>query len=195
MEFITKTLYVLVPLVCVVVGICFLIQGINLWLDITGPPKLDIVEMAFDHPTPFEAKAFIPDSIRIEQPNIRIEVRVKKVGELKKNSQEIEIEMEMSDDCDYIQVAQSKFSLFFNAKTSSSQSVTFELKGRNIRPPRNCTIKIEIASNKAVATLFQKIPINVWKGMLLAVGKSLLGILMGLFGGFPIFKGLYALFS
>lgn len=174
-----KILAILVPMIIVCGSIFLIIQAANFWIEVMSPAKVYPIELGTTKP--FAIRVFVPEKIRPEDPP-QLEVEIKLLDNFDK---EIEVRVNLIPQCDYLKANEPSLMLKFGSQQPLVKSVGFKLEVRNITPPPDCAVTIEVfqgnAPNPFASTIF-RIIIDAWTGHLLAIIKLLLGI-VGMLAG------------
>lgn len=180
MGFMIKIAFIAVPIIIIILGAMLMFQAAQFWLDVTGPPEVKRVELPFDQTAPITATAFVPDSVRPENAPIALEVEVARRPGIA--TAPFSTTVEVLDACDYLRVDQAMTTLSFDNQAPQTQSATALLNTRNMLPPAECSLHVQVAANGARAQIEIAPPVNAWTGHLLSLIEALAGGIMALAG-------------
>ncbi len=176
-----KIIAILVPIIFIVGGIVLIIQAAAFWIDITGPVRVQPVELSSPMELPFTVQVFVPEKIRPEDPPLGVEVQVKTRATIENDT---EVRVDLIPQCDYLGVVPASM-LIFGPKHQPMQSAVPKLNVRNMPPPPDCLITVQVfyGSISTPLTADFRITVDAWTGRLLAMAKLLfgfVGVLVGL---------------
>jgi len=185
-----KIIAILVPIIFIVGGIVLIIQAAAFWIDITGPVRVQPLEPSSPIESPFTVQVFVPEKIRPEDSPLSVEVQVKARATIENDT---EVRVNLIPRCDYLGVMPASV-LIFGPKYQPMQSAVPKLNVRNITPPPDCLITVQVfyGSISTPLTADFRITVDAWTGRLLAMAKLLFGVVSAVFGFWNVVRAAFS---